>query len=84
MQKFFTYFTQFLFVLFALYLIVLSWWLILPVLLILFGAIAYRVYQIRKTWNDIIKQAQKDSHKRKNYKSVSDDNVIDVEYEEIK
>ena len=83
MQKFFAYFIWFLFVLATLYLMLFLWWLILPVLLVLFALTAWRVYQVRKTWNELIKQS-KDSAKQKSFKKVSDDNVIDVEYEEIK
>ena len=83
MQKFFAYFIWFLFVLAAIYLMLFIWWLILPILLVLFGVTVFRIYQIRKTWNDLIKQSQKDNAK-KSFKKVSDDNVIDVEYEEIK
>ena len=84
MQKFFAYFIWFLFVLATLYLMVFIWQLILPILLVLFGLSAFRIYQIRKTWNDLIKQSQKDNAKQRSFKKVSDDNVIDVEYEEIK
>lgn len=84
MQKFFAYFIWFLFVLATLYLMLFIWWLILPILLVLFAFATYRIYQIRKTWNDLIKQSQKDNAKRKSFKKVSDENVIDVEYEEIK
>ena len=83
MQKFFAYFIWFLFVLATLYLMLFLWWLILPLLFALLVMTAFRIYQVRKTWNDLIKQS-KSNARQKSFKKVSDDNVIDVEYEEIK
>ena len=83
MQKFFAYFIWFLFAIATFYLLLFLWWLILPFLLVLFALTAFRIYQVRKTWNDLIKQS-KNQAKQKSFKKVSDDNVIDVEYEEIK
>ena len=42
------------------------------------------MYQTRKMWDSLLKQAQKGKKVHKHYRKIEDDNVIDVDYEEIK
>ena len=55
----------------------------MPIFIILFILGAWRMYQTRKMWNTLLKQAQA-GKVHKHYRKIDDDNVIDVEYEEIK
>ena len=67
-----------------LYLLIVIWWLFLPVFVVLLAFIAWRMYQARKMWNTLLKQAKNGGKIHKHYRKIDDDNVIDVEYEEIK
>lgn len=84
MQKFITYFTSILFTLFLFYLLFWLWWLLLPVFLVGITFALYRIYRIKKIWNDLLKQNQPPHFNKEKTKKVSDDKIIDVDFEEIK
>ena len=84
LQRIFTYITYVFFLFVMFYLIFLIWWLFLPIFVILLAFGAWRMYQARKLWNSLLKQAQNVKTTHKHYRKIDDDNVIDVEYEEIK
>ncbi len=84
LQRFLTYFISAFILFIILYLAFWIWWLLLPVFAVLMGLAAWRVYQARKLWNNLLKQAQNTKTSHKQYRKVADDNIIDVEYEEIK
>ena len=84
LQKIFTYIAYAFSLAVMLYLLVVIWWLFLPLFIVLFAFAAWRMYQTRKLWNTLLKQAQDGKKVHKHYRKIEDDNVIDVEYEEIK
>ena len=84
LQKIFTYIAYAFSLAIMLYLLIVIWWLFLPLFVILLALVAWRMYQTRKLWNSLLKQAQTGKGKRKNHREIDNDNIIDVEYEEIK
>jgi len=82
-QKIFGYIAYIFSLLLMFYLIFFIWWLFLPLFIVLLILGAWRTYRIRKMWNTLLKQAQT-GKVHKHYRKIDDDNVIDVEYEEIK
>lgn len=84
LQKFLTYFFSIIALFAMIYLVFFIWWLFLPFFLVLLGFTMWRVHQARKMWNDLLKQSQNTQKTHTHYRKVTDDNVIDVDYEEIK
>ena len=84
LQKIFTYIAYTFSLAIMLYLLFVIWWIFLPVFIVLFAIGAWRMYQTRKMWDSLLKQAQNGKKVHKHYRKIEDDNVIDVDYEEIK
>ncbi|MBO5997025.1 MAG: hypothetical protein J6P93_00655 [Alphaproteobacteria bacterium] len=84
LQKILAYIIYVLFLFAVFYLIFFIWWLFLPVFIVMFLLGAWHMYRVRKMWNDILKQAQAGQKVHKHYRKVTDDNIIDVDYEEIR
>lgn len=64
------------------YVLLMVGWLLLPLLLVAVLIGAWRIFQARRMWNELIKQQAK-THKKRIH-IASDDTIIDAEYEEIK
>ena len=84
LKKIFAYIIYVLSLFAMLYLILFISLLFLPVFIVLLCIAAWRTYQVRKMWDDVLKQAQSQQNIHKHYRKIIDDNVIDVDYEEIK
>ena len=84
MQKFIAYFISILFMLSLFYFLFWLWWLFLPIFLIGISLAIYRIYRIKKIWNDLLKPNYPTHFKDEKTKKVTDDKIIDVDFEEIK
>ena len=82
LRKIFTIFGYTLYALITFYLIIFISWLFLPLLLIVCILIAWRYFQAKRIWNELLKEQQKT--KKRHIHITSDDSIIDAEYEEIK
>ena len=65
----------------TIYLIIFISWLFLPLILVAFIYGAWRYFQARRMWNELLKTQK--GHKR-HIHITTDDSIIDAEYEEIK
>ena len=58
LQRIFTYIAYAFSVAVMFYLLFVIWWLFLPIFVVLLAFIAWRMYQTRKIWNTLLKQAK--------------------------
>lgn len=65
-------------------LIAIAWYIALPILVILIGISWIRAMQLRRAWDKLYKQAARQEKQAAKAKKIMDDNIIDVDYEEIK
>lgn len=82
LQKIITLLAFAVYVIITFYLIVFLSWLFFPLLLIAVIFFTWRYFQVRRLWNELLKQQTKTRKKR--FHIASDDSIIDAEYEEIK
>ena len=82
LQKILTVFGFALYAVLTFYLIIFISWLFLPLLLVACIVIAWRYFQAKRMWNELLKAQQKST--KKHIHITSDDSIIDAEYEEIK
>ncbi len=63
-------------------LLIIAWYIALPLLLLFFIVSWFRAQQIRKNWENLFHtsaQTKQNNHRRK----VTDENIIDADYEEL-
>ena len=87
LQRFLTYIIMMLIILTGLYFAFFMVSLLLPFLLLLFIVVAVRVWFQKRAIKKMLKQAQQQASvaaQHKHFRKVSDDNIIDVEYEEVR
>lgn len=81
LQKIIMIFGYALYTVITFYLIIFISWLFLPLILLAFIFFAWRYFQARRMWNELLK-TQKGRKKRIHI--TTDDSIIDAEFEEIK
>ncbi|MGN1091003.1 MAG: hypothetical protein ACI4RJ_00720 [Alphaproteobacteria bacterium] len=82
LQKIITLLAFAVYVIITFYLIIFLSWLFFPLLLVAIIFFAWRYFQARRLWNELLKQQTKTRKRRIHI--TSDDSIIDAEYEEIK
>ena len=82
LQKIITLLAFAVYVIITFYLIIFLSWLFFPLLLVAIIFFAWRYFQARRLWNELLKQQTKTGKRRIHI--TSDDSIIDAEYEEIK
>lgn len=66
-------------------LLIMVWYIALPLLIVLFVASWWRARQIRRVWEKFYTEAmQAPMHARRAHKKVANETIIDADYEEVK